>query len=174
LKRLLCIIGALVGATVFVFVMIVLLSGILRNVSDLQEMAQGSGPVEPSERPSSEECQHALYIYCSSCGNRLQPCLRFIFIKHAVNTAYNEDSEENGSTTRPPRTSVVHDVLCGETLSSISLLYGVSVDAIVAYNGILNVNQIFAGSALQIPGVFEDSASQAEAESTSRNVSDVE
>jgi len=173
LKRLLSIIGALVGVTVFVFAMGVLLFGILRNVSDLQEMTQGNGPVEPSERPSFEECQHALYIYCSSCGNIFQLYLKS---KQEIG-AENESKEENDEgdmATRPPQLPLIHDVLHGETLSSISLLYGVSVDAIVAYNEIRDVNRIYAGSALQIPGVFGGSTSQAGAGDTSNNMSDVE
>jgi len=135
----------------------VLLSGILRNVSDLQEMVQQNGPTEPSEQPSREGCNHTLYIYCSSCGNKNQPQLRVIFIKCAKIGDADTENERENVVTRPPQLPLVHDVLCGETLSSISQLYGVSVDAIVAYNEIRDANRIYAGSALQIPGVITES-----------------
>ena len=155
MKRLLCITGALVGIIVFVVVMGALLAGILRNVSDLQEMAQLNHSKEAVEQPSRERCQHALYIYCSSCEsspqqNRLY--LELILKKYTENE--RADFEGDITASRPPRAPLVHDIVYGETLSSISQLYGVSVDAIVAYNEIRNVNRIYAGSALQIPGVF--------------------
>ena len=82
-----------------------------------------------------------------------------------------ECEKKNETPTRPPQKTLVHDVVCGETLSSISLLYGVSVDAIVTYNEIFNVNQIYAGSALLIPGVSEEFSSAGD---ITNNMSEVE
>jgi LysM repeat protein len=49
----------------------------------------------------------------------------------------------------------VHIVQEGETLSDIALAYGVSVDAIVAANGLANPDQIYAGQNLLIPGASQ-------------------
>lgn len=46
---------------------------------------------------------------------------------------------------------VIHIVRWGETLSSISRLYGVSIWAIAQANGIANPSQIYAGQRLIIP-----------------------
>jgi len=45
----------------------------------------------------------------------------------------------------------IHIVVCGETLLSISRLYGVSPWAIAQANGIFNLNRIYAGQRLIIP-----------------------
>jgi LysM repeat protein len=45
-----------------------------------------------------------------------------------------------------------HVVKCGETLYSISLMYGTTVQAIAAANGIANPNYIRVGQQLCIPG----------------------
>src|SRR5512139_3672263 len=45
-----------------------------------------------------------------------------------------------------------HTVRFGETLNSISRLYGVSVQALMAANNIYNPNLIYAGQSLCIPG----------------------
>ena len=45
-----------------------------------------------------------------------------------------------------------HTVKFGETLNSISRLYGVSVQALMAANNIYNPNLIYAGQSLCIPG----------------------
>ena len=47
---------------------------------------------------------------------------------------------------------VIHVVCRGETLYRIAARYGVSVQAIVAANGIWNPNAIYAGQRLVIPG----------------------
>lgn len=44
-----------------------------------------------------------------------------------------------------------HTVVCGETLLSISRLYGVSPWSIARANGIWNLNRIYAGQRLVIP-----------------------
>jgi LysM repeat protein len=46
---------------------------------------------------------------------------------------------------------VWHLVKRGETLNSIGRVYGVPVDAIAAVNGLVHVNQIWAGTWLWIP-----------------------
>ncbi len=46
----------------------------------------------------------------------------------------------------------VHIVRPGETLSSIALMYGTTVDAIVSANGIVDANFIHVGQRLIIPG----------------------
>jgi len=131
----------------------VLLSGILRNVSDLQVLGNSN---KTPEYPSLEACNYAPYNYCSSCKSLL----------HIFAELKSKESTQSGNTgagveadnvaTRPPQLPLVHDVLCGETLSSISQLYGVSVDAIMAHNEIRDANRIYAGSALQIPGVITE------------------
>ena len=64
-------------------------------------------------------------------------------------------NEENDDETRPPLDLIIHDVIWGDTLSKISLEYGVSVDEIAEFNLIRNVNLIYSGSSLQIPGVLD-------------------
>ena len=44
-----------------------------------------------------------------------------------------------------------HLVRWGETLASISRMYGVPISAIAAVNGVVNVNRIWAGTYLYIP-----------------------
>lgn len=56
-----------------------------------------------------------------------------------------------GSTTTAPVGGRVHTVQQGETLFQISLIYGVTVNAIAAANGITNINVIFIGQQLVIP-----------------------
>ncbi|MCJ7738257.1 MAG: LysM peptidoglycan-binding domain-containing protein [Anaerolineae bacterium] len=52
----------------------------------------------------------------------------------------------------PPSGGTVHTVQAGETLTRISLRYGVSVWTIVGANNIVNPNLIFPGQQLTIPG----------------------
>ena len=51
----------------------------------------------------------------------------------------------------PSKEDVVYQVVLGDTLAQISSEFGVSVDQLVAFNGIEDRNLIFAGSALRIP-----------------------
>ncbi len=53
----------------------------------------------------------------------------------------------------PPQWGPVHIVRCGETLSGIAFRYGVNMWAIANANGIHNINRIFAGQRLIVPGV---------------------
>lgn len=64
-----------------------------------------------------------------------------------------ETSAETKSATQPVQQQVVHLISRGETLSGISAKYGVSIDRIAIENQIRDVNLIYAGSALVIPGV---------------------
>ncbi|MCB9076716.1 MAG: LysM peptidoglycan-binding domain-containing protein [Anaerolineaceae bacterium] len=48
----------------------------------------------------------------------------------------------------------VHIVSYGETLFSIANQYGVSVDALLRYNGIPNPDLVFVGQPIQIPGSY--------------------
>lgn len=52
----------------------------------------------------------------------------------------------------PVLAETVHVVRCGETLSSIGRLYGVSLWEIARVNGIADVNRIWVGQVLRIPG----------------------
>jgi LysM repeat protein len=58
------------------------------------------------------------------------------------------------SSTRPATSSVsgVHIVQRGENLFRIALRYGVTVDALAAANGIVNIHRIYAGQRLNLPG----------------------
>ncbi len=51
-----------------------------------------------------------------------------------------------------PATGVYHTVQRGETLASIAQAYGVTWPGLVAANGIVNANRIFAGQQILIPG----------------------
>ena len=52
----------------------------------------------------------------------------------------------------PPQPEVItYYVRYGDTLGRIARYYGVSIQSIVAYNGIINPNRIYAGMALYIP-----------------------
>lgn len=52
----------------------------------------------------------------------------------------------------PPSGEGVYTVRYGDTLYSIALHFGVSVQAVVQANGITNPNRIYAGQRLAIPG----------------------
>lgn len=56
-----------------------------------------------------------------------------------------------------------HTVAGGETLTSIAASFGVTIDAIAQQNGISNVNLIYAGQQLTIPGAGGSTASTASA-----------
>lgn len=72
-----------------------------------------------------------------------------------------DPSGPSDSTTTPDRGSdqetstqdTVYYVAWGDTLASISTEFGISVDRLMAYNGIDDVNTIYADSALRIPYV---------------------
>ena len=49
-----------------------------------------------------------------------------------------------------------HTVIAGDTLSGISAVYSVTVDALAELNGIANPNIIFPGDVLRIPGLSEE------------------
>jgi len=51
-----------------------------------------------------------------------------------------------------PALDGIHVVQAGETLSSIALRYGVTVQALMTANGIDNANLVYVGQRLQIPG----------------------
>jgi LysM repeat protein len=51
----------------------------------------------------------------------------------------------------PPRGDITHVVQAGETLYSIARRYGVDVNTIARYNGIVNPNHLYAGQRLAIP-----------------------
>jgi len=53
----------------------------------------------------------------------------------------------------PPASAVYHVVCWGENLSRIARMYGTSVWAIANANGISNINRIYVGQVLLIPGV---------------------
>lgn len=55
------------------------------------------------------------------------------------------------STPPPPTYVIPYYVRYGDTLARIAAAYGVSVDAIVAYNNLWNPNYIYAGQLLYIP-----------------------
>lgn len=52
----------------------------------------------------------------------------------------------------PPSGTTTYTVQSGDTLSRIALRFGVTVQAIAQLNGIVNVNVIYVGQVLQIPG----------------------
>lgn len=54
-------------------------------------------------------------------------------------------------TTPPTTTEIIHIVAAGENLYRISLLYGVTVDQIVQYNGLANADKIEVGQEIKIP-----------------------
>lgn len=60
----------------------------------------------------------------------------------------DEGSSENQEQVRD---DVIHTIVWGETLTSISGDYGISVDMLAEYNGIRDVDLIYADSAMLIP-----------------------
>lgn len=52
----------------------------------------------------------------------------------------------------PPGTVCIHEVKAGENLFRLSLRYGVSVNQLAAASGITNINLIFVGDKITIPG----------------------
>lgn len=63
-----------------------------------------------------------------------------------------QPAQTGAATETPPAGPKVITIRYGDTLSSISLETGVSVDELAAANGIRDVNLIYADSSLQIPG----------------------
>jgi membrane-bound lytic murein transglycosylase D len=63
-----------------------------------------------------------------------------------------------------PKPAGTHLVRSGETLDRIARRYGVSVDELVAANGLLSANRIFPGQRLKIPGDDAPAAGEAVAE----------
>ena len=57
-----------------------------------------------------------------------------------------------GSTGSPPPSSGIHIVQRGENLFRIALRYGITYQALAAANGIVNVNRVYVGQRLVIPG----------------------
>jgi N-acetylmuramoyl-L-alanine amidase len=55
------------------------------------------------------------------------------------------------ATAMPVRAETEHTVAFGETLSSISLRYGIAMDILAQRNGIRNLDRVFAGQQLVIP-----------------------
>jgi len=55
------------------------------------------------------------------------------------------------SVSASPKSNIVHIVQAGETLYSIARRYGVDVNTIARYNGIVNPNYLYAGQRLVIP-----------------------
>jgi murein DD-endopeptidase MepM/ murein hydrolase activator NlpD len=62
----------------------------------------------------------------------------------------------------PDTEAVSHVVRTGENLNAIAARYGVSVDSIIAANGLNNPNLIYAGQVLTIPRVVQAAAGQAQ------------
>ncbi len=60
----------------------------------------------------------------------------------------------------PPPAARIHVVRAGETLGGIARLYGVDVWALARTNGIYNLNRIYVGQRLAIPGGLQPSPSQ--------------
>lgn len=63
-----------------------------------------------------------------------------------------------GAVAIPDEEAVSHVVRSGENLNAIALRYGVTVDSIVAANGLNNPNLIYAGQTLVIPRVEQAAA----------------
>lgn len=61
------------------------------------------------------------------------------------------DSGPNEGSDDELREDVIHQVVRGDTLSSLSAKYSVSVDQLAEYNEIADVNLIYSGSALRVP-----------------------
>lgn len=59
----------------------------------------------------------------------------------------------------PARADGSHTISVGETLTSIANRYGVNLSELAALNGISNVNRVYAGDTLSIPGTSESSGS---------------
>ena len=55
-------------------------------------------------------------------------------------------------TAAPPTTPQTYTVVAGDTLTSIALRFGTTVNALVQANGIVNPNLIYVGQVLNIPG----------------------
>src|SRR5690606_30218304 len=59
----------------------------------------------------------------------------------------------------PARADGSHTISVGETLTSIANRYGVNLSELAALNGISNVNRVYAGDTLSIPGASGSSGS---------------
>lgn len=69
-----------------------------------------------------------------------------------------------GTTPSPsPSSSGVHTVRRGENLYRIALRYGLTTQALAAANGVVNVNQVYVGQRLVIPGAGDTSPAPAPA-----------
>lgn len=152
MKRLVFMMVTVAGVVIFVFAMGTLLLSVLHNVSELQEELRAT-----REYQTLGVCNDTPYNYCSSCKDLFHILTE---LEQKISTQLGNlgaGKEVDDTIPRPPQGSLVHDIVHGETLSSISLFYGVSVDALVTYNEIRNANWIYAGSALQIPGTSKRS-----------------
>lgn len=71
-------------------------------------------------------------------------------------------------TTDEPRGEVTHTVVSGDTLTGLSLLYNISVEAIVAANNLTNVDSLDVGQVLTIPaeGTEVEATTEPAAEAT--------
>lgn len=69
-----------------------------------------------------------------------------------TNTPTPTPSPETPSPTPAPTTETTHTVASGDTIGRIAARYGVTVNSIVAANGLLNANLIYVGQVLRIPG----------------------
>ncbi|MEM7799006.1 MAG: LysM peptidoglycan-binding domain-containing protein [Chloroflexota bacterium] len=67
-------------------------------------------------------------------------------------TATATPTPTQAPSTPEPSTSTIHIVSFGDTLSRISIQYGVTIQAIMSANGLANANFIYVGQALTIPG----------------------
>jgi len=52
----------------------------------------------------------------------------------------------------PPGTVCIHEVKAGENLFRLSMTYGVSVQQLASASGVVNINQIWVGDRINIPG----------------------
>lgn len=63
----------------------------------------------------------------------------------------DDSTGQDGSDSVEYKSDTIHTVVWGETLTSISMRYGVSVDMLAEYNHIRDVDLIYADSAMLVP-----------------------
>lgn len=145
LRRMFYITLTVFSAVVLAVSMTVLVPGILGNVTARNYISYASATMDTSDtmKLSTDPNDISSYNYYTSQNSEYQLYLKSIYNKI--------DKNYEGDLSRPPGTPIVHDIVPGETLSTISSSYGISVDELVEQNHIFNPNLIYSGSALQIP-----------------------
>lgn len=125
--------------------------------------AQGGTPqqtthvVQPGENLYRISLKYGVTVQAIAQANSIaNPNLIFVgqnlSIPGGTSTGSTGSQPPSGGTTTPPASATTYTVIAGDTLSKIARTFGTTVQAIAQANNIANVNLIFVGQVLNIPG----------------------